>query len=71
MDQFGVGVWGFGAATMQTNGLQDPDCTAFWVWAGPNDAANDIYLRFTIPGTAVTPVKSAGKLAVSWGSLKK
>lgn len=71
MDQFGGGIWGFGAATMKANGLKDPDCKAYWVWAGPNDVADDIYLRFKIPGTQLTPVNSAGKLAISWGSIKK
>ena len=71
MDQFGAGVWGGGTAAMKNNGLSDPDCTAYWVWAGPNDGADEVYLRFTIPGTIVTAVKSAGKLATSWGSLKK
>jgi len=71
MDQFGAGIWGFGAATMKANGLQNPDCKAFWVWAGPNDVADDIYLRFTIPGTQLTSVESIGKVAILWGSLKK
>ena len=71
MDQFGAGVWGGGTAAMKNNGLSDPDCTAYWVWAGPNDGADEVYLRFTIPGTIVTAVKSSGKLATSWGSLKK
>lgn len=67
MDQFGAGVWGFGADTMR-GVLNNPDCTAYWVWAGPNDGADDIYLRFTIPGTsAVEPVEKA---ATTWGSIK-
>lgn len=68
MEQFGAGVWGFGAATMRTNGLQNPDCKAYWVWAGPNDVADDIYLRFTIPGT--TAVDYAVKSTVTWGNIK-
>ena len=38
-DAFGGGVWGFGAGAMQQF-LKEPDCTAFWVWAGPNDGAD-------------------------------
>jgi len=68
LDQFGAGIWGFGAATMKTNGLQNPDCKAFWVWAGPNDGADDIYLRFTIPGT--TAVGPNAKATVTWGNIK-
>ena len=66
MDQFGEGIWGFGADTMRQV-LKDPDCTAYWVWAGPNDGADDIYLRFTIGTTAVD---SMSKLAVTWGNMK-
>ncbi len=67
LDQFGEGVWGFGADTMRQV-LNNPDCTAFWVWAGPNDGADDIYLRFTIPGTSsVEPVE---KIAATWGQIK-
>jgi len=71
MEQFGSGIWGFGAETMKKNGLKDPDCKAYWVWAGPNDVADDIYLRFVLPGTILTQVDLRGKLATSWGSLKK
>jgi len=67
MDQFGGGVWGFGAATMGQV-LNNPDCTAYWVWAGPNDVADDIYLRFTIPGT--TSVEPMKKISVIWGQIK-
>ncbi len=69
MDKFGSGIWGFGADIMRKV-LKNPDCNAYWVWAGPNDVADDIYLRFTIPGTQLTPVKSAGKATTFWGSLK-
>jgi len=67
LDQFGSGVWGFGADTMKQV-LHDPDCTAFWVWAGPNDVADDIYLRFTVPSTS--PVEAAEKTATTWGQIK-
>jgi hypothetical protein len=67
MDQFGGGVWGFGADTM-SQVLHDPDCTAYWVWAGPNDAADDIYLRLTIG--QLTPVEFKNKLAIRWADLK-
>ena len=67
MDQFGEGIWGFGADTMREV-LKDPDCTAYWVWAGPNDEADEIYLRFTIG--ELTAVDSMGKLAITWGNLK-
>ena len=68
MDQFGAGIWSFGADIMRET-LHDPDCTAYWVWAGPNDAADDIYLRFTIGKT--TAVHSKGKLSTTWGRLKQ
>lgn len=67
LDPFGEGVWGFGADAM-SEVLHDPDCTAYWVWAGPNDGADDTYLRLTIGQvTAVTP---QSKLATTWGMLK-
>lgn len=71
MDQFGAGVWGFGAATMGQV-LNSPDCTAFWVWAGPNDAADDIYLRFVLPGTVLdsASVGPVEKAATTWGIIK-
>lgn len=53
MEQFGGGIWGFAADKMRKV-LKDPDCTAYWIWAGPNDGADDIYLRFTIPKTFIT-----------------
>jgi len=67
LDQFGSGIWGFGAAEMRKV-LNNPDSTAYWVWAGPNDVADDIYLRLTIGSP--TAVKPAGKLATTWGKLK-
>jgi hypothetical protein len=67
MDQFGSGIWGFGADTMRQV-LHDPDCLAYWVWAGPNDGADDIYLRFTI-GT-LTAVNSKGKLSTTWAKIR-
>lgn len=69
MDKFGGGIWGFGADIMRRV-LKNPDCNAYWVWAGPNDVADDIYLRFTIPGTQITPVKSVGRATTFWGELK-
>ena len=70
-EPFGEGVWGFGADTMRQV-LNNPDCTAFWIWAGPNDAADDIYLRFTLPGTDLgsAPVEAIGKAATTWGQIK-
>jgi hypothetical protein len=68
MDQFGAGIWGFGADAMRNNGLQNPDCTAYWIWAGPADGADDVYIRFTIPGT--TAVGPDVKAAVTWGKMK-
>ena len=44
LDQFGGGIWGFGANTMRQT-LKDPDSTAYWVWAGPNDVEDDVYFR--------------------------
>lgn len=67
MDQFGAGIWGFGADIMRET-LHDPDCTAYWIWAGPNDGEDDIYLRYTIGKT--TPVHSKGKLTTTWGEIK-
>jgi len=67
LDQFGGGVWGGGADTMRQV-LNNPDCTAFWVWAGPNDGADEVYLRFTIPGTS--PVEPVEKIAATWGQIK-
>jgi hypothetical protein len=67
MDQFGAGIWGFGADTMRQI-LHDPDCTAYWVWAGPNDGADDIYLRFTIGSP--TAVNSMDKLTTTWANIR-
>jgi hypothetical protein len=67
MDQFGSGIWGFGAATMRQV-LHDPDCTAYWAWAGPSDGADDIYLRFTIGN--LTAVNSKGKLSTTWAKIR-
>ncbi len=67
LDQFGSGVWAGGTATMEGI-LRDPGCTAFWVWAGPNDGADEVYLRFTIPGTS--PVEPVEKTATTWGKIK-
>ena len=66
-DLFGAGVWGFGAAAMNAV-LHDPDCTAFWIWAGPNDAADEVFFRFTIgENVAVEP---QSKVATMWGQIK-
>lgn len=68
MDQFGAGIWGFGAPKMREK-LKDPDSKAYWVWAGPNDVADDIYLRFKLPGTV--GVEPSGKLATTWANFKQ
>lgn len=66
-EQFGGGIWGFGAATMRQT-LHDPDCIAHWIWAGPYDQADDVYFRYTIgEKTAVDPSR---KLATRWGAIK-
>ncbi|MBM3216810.1 hypothetical protein FJZ36_18095 [Candidatus Poribacteria bacterium] len=65
-EQFGAGIWGFGAAAMRAF-LKDPDCTALWVWCGPNDGADDIYFRYRIGTLAVEP---KGKLATVWAAAK-
>ncbi len=67
-EQFGGGAWGFGAAAMKNKGLQDPDCTAFWVWAGPNDVADEVFFRYTYGQNLA--VDSVGKISISWGMLK-
>jgi hypothetical protein len=67
-DQFGAGIWGFGAGAMQNNGLKDPDCEAFWIWAGPNDLNDDVFFRYTI-GEAFA-VEAGGKVSATWGMLK-
>ncbi len=66
-DQFGGGVWGFGAATMAAT-LSDPDSTSYWAWCGPNDVEDEVYLRIVIGGS--TAVDPAGKAATQWASLK-
>lgn len=66
-DLFGGGVWGGGAGAMRAV-FQDPDCTAFWVWAGPNDVADEVFFRFTIgENLAVEP---QSKAATTWGQIK-
>ena len=66
-EQFGAGIWGFGAAQMRQI-LKDPDCEAFWVWCGPNDVEDDIYFRYAI-GTL--PVEPQDKLATTWARIKR
>jgi|TARA_B100000315_G_scaffold123958_1_gene113945 hypothetical protein len=66
-DQFGGGVWGFGAATMAAT-LNNPDSASYWSWCGPNDVEDEVYFRIVIGGgTAVDP---AGKAATRWASIK-
>ena len=62
---FGEGAWGTAASAS----LQNPDSTAFWVWAGPNDVADDVYFR-KIVGDLSTPVEPNGKITTTWGALK-
>ncbi len=69
LDQFGGGIWGFGAATMRQT-LKDPDSTAYWVWAGPNDVEDDVYFRKVVGTLPTTPVEPGGKATTTWGSLK-
>jgi hypothetical protein len=69
LDQFGSGVWGGGAATMRQI-LKDPDSTAYWVWAGPNDGADDVYFRKIVGELPATPVEPRGKITTTWGDLK-
>ena len=66
-EQFGGGIWGFGADAMR-NHLNDPDCEAYWAWCGPNDGADDVYFRYVI---GELDVKPAGRLAASWGEIKQ
>ncbi len=66
MDKFGAGIWAGGAGNMR-NILKDPDCTANWVWCGPNDVEDDIYFRYTI---GELPVEPKGKLTTSWANIK-
>ena len=65
-EKFGGGIWGFGADQMRGT-LRDPDCTANWVWCGPNNVEDDVYFRYTI-GTL--PVEPQDKLATSWARIK-
>ena len=69
LDQFGSGIWGFGAATMRET-LNNPDSTAYWVWAGPNDVEDDVYFRKIVGELPPTPVQPQGKVTTTWGSLK-
>ncbi len=65
-DKFGGGIWDGGAADMR-NLFGDPECTANWVWCGPNDVEDDIYFRYTI---GQLPVEPSGKITTTWGALK-
>ena len=67
-DQFGGGVWGFGADTM-AEVLQDPESTSYWSWCGPNDVEDDIFFRIVI-GDNDTAVEPAGKAATQWALIK-
>jgi len=67
-EQFGAGIWGFGAAAMKANGLQEPDCKAFWCWAGPNDVADEVFFRYSF-GKKLA-VESSGKSTTTWGTIK-
>lgn len=68
LDQFGSGIWAGGAGNMR-NILKDPDSTAYWVWAGPNDVEDDVYFR-KIVGDLSTPVEPNGEITTTWGALK-
>lgn len=68
-EKFGAGIWGFGADTMRET-LKDPDSTAYWVWAGPNDVEDDVYFRKTVGDPLTTPVEPNGKITTTWGALK-
>jgi hypothetical protein len=63
---FGGGIWGFGAAVMKQT-LHDPECTAHWIWHGPNNVEDEVYFRYTIGELAVS---SGGKLTTTWGQIK-
>ncbi len=65
-EQFGGGIWGFGAAAMKAI-LHDPDCTAHWIWHGPNNVEDEVYFRYTIGAFAVNPGE---KLTTTWGQIK-
>ena len=66
-EQFGGGIWGFGAAIMEQI-LKDPECEANWVWCGPNDGEDDIYFRYTIGTLSVEP---EDKLTTTWARIKR
>lgn len=65
-EKFGGGIWGGGANDMRAL-FGDPECTANWVWCGPNDVEDDIYFRYTI---GQLPVEPSGKITTTWGALK-
>lgn len=65
-EKFGGGIWGFGAAAMRVI-LKDPDCTANWIWCGPNDVSDEVYFRYTIGTLAV---ESKNKLSSTWAKIK-
>lgn len=67
-EQFGAGIWGFGAGAMKANGLQEPDCKAFWCWAGPNDVADEVFFRYSF-GIKLA-VEANGKATTTWGTIK-
>ncbi len=69
LDQFGSGIWAGGAGTMRQT-LNNPDSTAYWVWAGPNDVEDDVYFRKIVGELPPTPVQPQGKVTTTWGSLK-
>ncbi len=69
LDQFGSGIWAGGAGTMRQT-LNNPDSTAYWVWAGPNDGEDDVYFRKIVGELPPTPVQPQGKVTTTWGSLK-
>jgi hypothetical protein len=66
-DAFGGGIWGFGADTMRQF-LKDPDCTAFWIWAGENNVTDEAFFRYTIGESFA--VEPCDKCAVTWGQVK-
>ena len=65
-EKFGAGIWAGGANDMR-NLFGEPECTANWVWCGPNDVEDDIYFRYTI---GQLPVEPSGKITTTWGELK-
>ena len=66
-EKFGGGIWAGGADAMR-NTFQNPDCTANWVWCGPNNVEDDIYFRYTI---GQLPVEPKDKLTTSWAKIKR